>query len=121
MLIKEYVPYTKNIEVIEHRAPTDDSIRLYKELEEKAERNLVRKETFNENILNGLVCCFEYGASFDNLTAHIRFNLNGKDYHEVIEMRRSFLDRDRLRQMLYTAIMSELAKTFIVELEKIKV
>ncbi|MGD9161254.1 MAG: hypothetical protein PVG39_22770, partial [Desulfobacteraceae bacterium] len=36
---REYVPYEKT--VIEKRAPTDDSIRLYKEMEDKVRKSVI--------------------------------------------------------------------------------
>jgi len=117
-----YVPYTKNVEVKEYRAPTDESIRLYREMEEKAEKNIIAKETFIDNELKGTVCYVELSyASFD-VRAHIRFSLNGKDYHEIITVPRSFsADKHKSRIILYTSIIEKLAQTFTIELEKINV
>jgi len=121
MIIKEYVPYTKNVEVTEKRAPTDESIRLYKEMEEKAERNIINKEVFDDNVLNGIIAYVEYSAACFVVKAHIRFSLNGKNYHIVVEVPRSSISRQEGAKLLYTAIIEELAKEFTIEIIKIKV
>lgn len=38
----EYVPYEKSVTVHEHKAPTDDSIRMYEEIKEKAYNSIIR-------------------------------------------------------------------------------
>lgn len=123
MIIKEYVPYIKNVEITEKRAPTDESIHLYKEMEEKAEQKVISKETFNDNVLNGVVVYIEnsYAFSYDNVKAHIRFSINSKDYHIKIGVPRSTINRQDAAKLLYTTILDELAREFTVEIFKIKV
>ena len=116
MPIREYVPYTKNVNVTEHRAPTEDSIRLYKEMEEKAERSIIAKERFEDNELNGIITYTEITRESFDVKAHIRFSLNKKDYHNIVMVPRSFsIDRQRGLELLYKSIIAELAKTFTIE------
>lgn len=120
MIYKEYVPYTKNVEITEKRAPTDESIRLYKEMEEKAEKNIIGKEAFINNELNGVITYMEMSVGSFEIKAHIKFSLNGKEYHEVINVPRTYLsDREKSIQLLYAAIVEQLAKTFTLEISKI--
>lgn len=49
---KEAVPYAKTVTVHEHKAPTDESIRLYQEIEEKAFQNILHRIQVNDNALN---------------------------------------------------------------------
>jgi hypothetical protein len=121
MTYKEYVPYTKNVEVTEHRAPTDEAIRLYKEMEEKAELNIISKERFIDNELNGVVTYIEMCSNSFDVKAHIKFSLNGKEYHNIVTVSRSYsIDRQKSMMLLYTSIIEELAKTFTIEIDKIK-
>jgi hypothetical protein len=46
----EYVPYAKT--VIEKRAPTDESIRIYEEIKEKAYSSILDSIVMNDNTLN---------------------------------------------------------------------
>lgn len=120
MVYKEYVPYTQKVEITEKRAPTDDSIRLYKELEQKAENSIINKETFNDNNLNGVIIYKEMGSYIDKVKAHIRFSINAKEHHLSIEVpRTSIFQREETARLLYTAIIEELAKQFTIELYKI--
>jgi hypothetical protein len=120
--MREYVPYTKNVEVTERRAPTDESIRLYKEMEEKAERNIINKERIVDNELNGVVTYIEMSPVLYEIRAHIKFSLNGKEYHHVVTVPRSYsADRQKSIMLLYNAIIQELAKTFTLEIDGIKI
>lgn len=49
-MIVKLVPYVKT--VIEHKAPTDDSIRLYEEIKTKAYQSILDKIIVNNNTLN---------------------------------------------------------------------
>lgn len=121
MTYKEYVPYTKKVEVTEHRAPTDESIRLYKEMEEKAERNIITREVCLDNELKGIVVYVEQDSAYLNVNAHVKYSLNGKEYHEIFKVPRTYtLDRNQTRMLLFRSIVEKLAQTFTLELEKIK-
>ena len=56
---KEYVPYEKDVTIHEHRAPTDESVRLLNEFEEKARKNIIHKISVNENNLNAVSIIFK--------------------------------------------------------------
>ena len=121
MIYREFVPYTKNVEITEKRAPTDDSIRLYKEMEEKAEKNIIKKEVFLDNELKGVVVYLEMCMGSFDVNAHVKYSLNGKEYHEVFKVPRTFItDRQETRNLLFISIVEKLAQTFTLEVEKIK-
>jgi hypothetical protein len=46
---REYVPYEKSIVVTENRAPSDDSVRLLNEMQEKAEANIIGRMQLTNN------------------------------------------------------------------------
>lgn len=77
------VNFPKNINVHEHKAPTDDSVRLLKEMEEKALDDVVlkisevRQNRFSFNIW---FVRFADLDMFPKGMMYIRFNCNGKDY-----------------------------------------
>lgn len=72
----EYV--TKNVNVTEKKAPTDESVRLLNEMTDKALKNIINKFSTSNNILQVT------GATFNNymkdcIELHCKMTLNGKD------------------------------------------
>ncbi len=86
---QEYIPYTKevNVKVTESRAVTDDSIKLYKEFEEKARRELIDRRTIPNNIVKGEYYCMQ--TMWDWVIIFV-FRVNG----EVYEVEKKFSVRD---------------------------
>ena len=87
-------PKDINVNVHEHRAPTDDSVRLLKEMEEHAIDDLVLKITevrpnkFSYNIF------FVRYATMDIMPkgiVYFKFNCNGKDYVRKVTCSSSML------------------------------
>lgn len=76
----EYVPYTKEVTIHEHKAPTDKSIALLNEMQEKAKANIIKTIKIDENFLKA-IALFYYESHVEyRINFFIRFNLNGKDY-----------------------------------------
>jgi hypothetical protein len=70
------VPYEKT--VTEHKAPTDDSIRLLNEFQEEARKNLIRQIPLKNNIIKGDISVFD--CKIDNVKLiSIRFAVNGEE------------------------------------------
>lgn len=72
-------PNTINVHKHEHRAPTDESIRLYKELEEKALQRLISTTTLEDNTFNATWHVFTDFINHEN-KAICRYKLNGVEY-----------------------------------------
>lgn len=74
---------TRNVTVskTEHRAPTDDSIRLYQEMEEKAKSNVAFAFGVRDNKLEliscGIVDPLKSRGDDLGVTLYLQFNLNG--------------------------------------------
>lgn len=73
---KEYVPYDKNVYVTEKRAPTDESARLIKELEEKAIEKIFHTASINNELNVAVVYINDIWRS----KFIAKFNLNGHEY-----------------------------------------
>lgn len=81
------VPYEKTVTITEKRAPTDDSIKLLNEMQEKAKQNILTQITVDNNILkaHGIIFAGGYhsssavSASFKTKWI-LKFSLNGKEY-----------------------------------------
>lgn len=71
--------YPQNVTVTEKRAPTDESVRLLREMEAKAEAQVVAKLTLGgpDNTFHATVLVRqEFGRPMDRVTVH--YTLNGK-------------------------------------------
>ena len=79
-VITEYVPYEKTVTITEHKAPTDESIRLLNEFQEKALKNLIRKVEIKDNIIDGVLFVFRYNLDPNMRRLIFRFKLNGQEY-----------------------------------------
>jgi hypothetical protein len=108
---KEYIPYTKN--VIEQRAPTDDSIRLYKELLEKASNSILDSFKINTTYLDIDAVVVR---SWETRGREVRYkiNINNKALYGSIPI--SFIEEDRVK--IANIIVEGLSKSISIELSK---
>ena len=74
----EYVPYEKSVTINEYKAPTDESLKLLKEYEDKAKLNLINKIEAKDNILGSPIFYFQNDISSDLMFVG-KFKLNGKE------------------------------------------
>ena len=70
-----FVPYVKE----EKRAPTDESVRLLKEMQDEALQSIVDRMHVEDNILNGDAVLFDDYLRGKKIFL-IKFKLNGKEY-----------------------------------------
>ena len=76
----EHVPYCKEVNITEKKAPTDESVRLLNEMQDKAQRNIIATIKIEENFLKAVAIYYRDEMVMDRITYHIRFKLNGKEY-----------------------------------------
>lgn len=84
-----------NVEINEHRAPTDDSIRILNEMERKAQDNFIMKLCDNRpNSLHAEILFFQQIASLDSFepkgTMVVMVQINGKQYERKVDLNCSF-------------------------------
>jgi len=60
---REYVPYDKTVTV--NRAPTDESIKLWEEMKEKAYKSIIHKIQISDNVVNGKAIVYNDIPSMD--------------------------------------------------------
>lgn len=72
----EYVPYEKTI--VEKRAPTDDSIRLYKEIKEKAYASILDTIEINDNTFNVRAIVYDEMLTMERV-CKFSFTINGRE------------------------------------------
>ena len=90
-IIKQTAPYPQTVH--EHKAPTDESIRLYQEIEEKAYQGILHRIRVNDNTLNFGAIVHMPRMTTDQEVAYI-FTLNGREitgkitikHHEAMSM-----------------------------------
>ena len=76
----EYVPYEKTVTI--NRAPTDKSVELLNEMQDKAIKNLIKSVNIKDNTMNGTVLYFMQRADWDGVDFIARFSFNGTE-HEL--------------------------------------
>jgi hypothetical protein len=73
-------PSSMNVNVHEHKAPTDDSIKLFEELKGKAYVSIIETIKMQNNILSmNYIFYKNFGYSFDYILKY-KFQLNGENY-----------------------------------------
>ena len=105
-------PQTINKTVHEHRAPTDKSVELLREMESASKENIIGSCLIEDNTLNGLVVFFTRSPAIMSRVAYIRFTFNGKEHVVKEELHHSFdFKRDEERaevvRMLFDAVMKK--------------
>lgn len=73
-----YVPFEKTVR--EYKAPTDESIRLLNEMQEKAQQNIINTVLIDENNIKGISIYFQDEIITNKIKYFLRFILNGKEY-----------------------------------------
>lgn len=73
-------PDTIKVDVNEHRAITDDSIRILSEMEEKMRQRVLAIVPVDENNLKGAVVYYSDQLNMNRINFHAKFILNGKEY-----------------------------------------
>jgi len=79
----ENVPYAKNVTINEHKAPTDESVKLLRELEKEAEKRVLEVISVDNNVMKACIIMWQekINAGMKNdKVYHLKFNLNGKEY-----------------------------------------
>lgn len=119
--ITEYVPYEKTVNI--HLAPTDESLKLLKEMHESVVDNIITSVKLNENNFEafGLV----HFQNISNYVYGIRFKLNKKEYLfkgelPVHEMVTTYNVKSELIKKIYEHLASEIAKDFILNSDLLK-
>lgn len=72
-----------NIDVHEHRAPTDESVKLLNEMEEKARENIIASISVTDNTINGVALAYVdevFTAGRPYIRIYLKFSVNGREY-----------------------------------------
>jgi hypothetical protein len=122
------VPYEKTVH--EHKAPTDKSVELLNEFQEKAIENIMHHFKLNDNIITaeGFFINTSYGTHFENtIIMHCKFVLNGKEFHvkdtiDLFGIKTKFKEyfedgshQDAILNVIYKVISEKIAKDLIMQ------
>ena len=106
-----YVPYEKTI--IEKRAPTDESIKLFDEYQKRAQESLIERVHVADNTLNMEGAAF-YEHYSDQYVFRYRVLLNGCEISDFVRMNKSATESHRdLYLMAYEKIARQIAEKLI--------
>lgn len=94
----------------EHRAPTDVSVKLLKEMEQAAKDKLVASFILDNNTLNGVVNVYQEVA-YDRLVIEVTFDLNGKRINEIIYSHR---DDVGILETIKSAVANRIATELLI-------
>ncbi len=114
----KYVPTgPSRVDVHEHRAPTDDSVKLLREMEEKSRDQIVGAFVTKSNELAGAVV-FMKPSILAEYDVYIRFKLNGEDYEfkQVISDLEFYMSKIEAYKMLAEKVASVIAKKLMCKL-----
>jgi type I restriction-modification system DNA methylase subunit len=113
----EYIPYEKKVTINEHRAPTDESVKLLSEFKEKAKESLIREIIINDNNLEGCILLFNVLYNPYKFEILIRFTINGKEFifKDYIDEQEYFMMRDKNN---YSNLDNSLIKFFFEKLSQ---
>lgn len=102
----------------EHRAPTDDSVKLLIEMQEKAEKSILEQIHTEDNSFNMVGIYFGNANMMGNITLHIRFWLNNKSHtlsHEIPHLEWRSMDKYRKVKILYEQVAFYIAEIMFKE------
>lgn len=110
----EYV--TRNVNVTEHRAPTDESVRLLKEMEQAADAKRIASMQMEGNSFNGVVEIFET-CHDDMIHARAVFNINGHRMTATAS-EHSTIERAALLASLHEKVANRIASEILIDMTR---
>jgi hypothetical protein len=72
------IRYPDTVNVHEHKAPTDESIRLMEDAHDKAIKNIIAKVKVENNLVNGECYCVEQPWNINDIKLYFKFMINGQ-------------------------------------------
>lgn len=110
-------PYEKT--VIEKRAPTDDSIRLFGEIQDKAYKSILGTINVQNNLLNVTAILYLNPLTRDAICEY-RLLLNNKEINGKLTIEDPYLKRDsyEYKMTIFKTIVEDASKDIAVEIIK---
>lgn len=112
--INTYNSCPDEIKVVEKKAPTDESIRLLNEFQQKAFDNIVACIQLSNNELKDITCWIYNDMYSFNERARVRFKLNEKEIDFNFKLPSKFVDSCDIIPMIRKSILDKLAEVVLV-------
>jgi len=104
------------VDVHEHKAPTDESIKLLREMEQKAHDQIIGAFVSKSNDLNGIVIHKRYSQYVMEEEVVVAFKLNGYLTQVVHKVPCGYLfTKEEAAKMLYDGLSKEIARTLLLK------
>ena len=114
LVVKEYTPYVQSVTVHEHKAPTDDSIRIYNEMMEKAQGSILHSIKIDNNTLKAVYVVLAHGGMFNQTIIKAKFTLNGIEHSYTMDADNYILSKhDSVVQVLYEKLSQLIAQELV--------
>ena len=100
----------------EHRAPTDESVKILREMEEAARQSILDVYQFEDNGLSGITVLMKPRSCFeDDRVLYVRFTLNGQliEFEEKIDCRTVMFDKQRAYELLMQGVRNAILQKLI--------
>ena len=125
----EYVPYEKTVTVTEKRASTDDSIRIFDEMEQKALKHLMSRDKLEFNGIKLIAYFFNHMVMSNELDYKLKVNINGKEYlFEGVTNQRDYMEfqsvlgggysKGKIVEKFFKHISDIIAKTLLIQMQE---
>lgn len=108
-------------EVHEHRAPTDKSIELLRDMEKQALDNFISRYDVTSNCINGSVFLFR-NPIYNKIEWHVKFEINGEiiNIEGKLQDMQFCLDNENIRNnkiltLFYEEVSKELAMKLTID------
>ncbi len=103
----------------EHKAPTDDSMKLLREMEEAARQSVLDVYQFEDNFISGIVVLMKARTGVDDRTIYIRFTLNGRlvEFQEKLDIRVVMFDKRRAYELLMKGVRDAILERLIPHMQ----
>ena len=105
-----------NFNVTEKRAPTDESVRLLREMEKEALGKIIKNIDLSNNQFSARLLVFEDPLNF-NIKGKVLFSLNGKTHELNVSF--GFLEsKEDMIKMCYEELAKYIAREILVSTRK---
>lgn len=92
-----------------NRAPTDESVKLLKEFEEKAKEKFLGQFRVESNSLKACAVYLHHNITGER-EVFVKFTLNGKEHRAEINLGHSWVDGEKGRQEIITRVHQKLSE-----------
>jgi hypothetical protein len=107
---------TVNRTITENRAPTDESVKLLREMERKAEEEIVKAIPIKNNLVEGVVIQKQFSPVVPELKTIVLFKLNGEPFRITVDMPSPLSQEDAVKvfvEGLMKGLTQELVKALL--------